>query len=84
MADFRNLLNFCELNDLDFSGQPWTYDNKRKGEQNVKARIDRAIASTGWSDLYPMAKLTHVTSSRSDRFSWSALIRSVAKISNSG
>ncbi|KAM0844489.1 hypothetical protein ACQ4PT_057047 [Festuca glaucescens] len=66
MADFRRLLNFCNLQDISYVGPPWTYDNKRKGDQNVKARIDRAVASQCWSALYPQTKLTHICSTRSD------------------
>jgi endonuclease/exonuclease/phosphatase family metal-dependent hydrolase len=51
MADFRKLLNYCCLHDISFVGPPWTYDNKRKDKMNVKARIDRAVATVEWSDL---------------------------------
>ena len=54
------------LHDIKFSGPPWTYDNKRKGSKNVKARIDRALGSPSWSNLYPEAFLSHVCSTRSD------------------
>jgi ribonuclease HI len=66
MAEFRSLLNFCNLQDITYVGPPWTFDNKRKGDQNVKARIDRAVASQDWSVLYPQAKITHICSTRSD------------------
>lgn len=66
MADFRKILNHCDLHDINFVGPPWTYDNKRKDKANVKARIDRAVASPAWSNLFPTAKLTHICSSRSD------------------
>jgi exonuclease III len=66
MADFRRLLSFCKLNDIEFTGPPWTFDNKQKDRKNVRARIDWAVASQSWSDMFPDAKLTHVCSSRSD------------------
>jgi endonuclease/exonuclease/phosphatase family metal-dependent hydrolase len=66
MAEFRKLVNFCNLQDINFVGPPWTYDNKRKHDKNVKARIDRAVAAPSWSRMYPMSKLTHICSSRSD------------------
>jgi hypothetical protein len=31
--------------DLGFSGMPLTFDNKQKGDRNVKVRFDRAMAS---------------------------------------
>jgi exonuclease III len=67
MQDFRNMLKFCgNLQDIQFRGPPWTYDNKRKEEHNVKERIDRAVAAPSWSALYLNAQVTHVCSSRSD------------------
>jgi hypothetical protein len=66
MADFSSVLSFCNLHDIDFAGPPCTYDNKQNEKRNVKARIDRVVASHCWSALYPEAKLTHVISARSD------------------
>jgi endonuclease/exonuclease/phosphatase family metal-dependent hydrolase len=66
MADFRNTLNFCNLHDLVFTCPPWTWDNKQKEKRNVRARIDRAVASDCWLNLFPHAKVTHIVSSRSD------------------
>jgi hypothetical protein len=43
MADFREVLDFCELRDIGFSWIPWTYDNRKEGPRNVKVRLDR-----GW------------------------------------
>jgi hypothetical protein len=31
MADFREVLDCCELRDIGFSGVPWTYDNRENG-----------------------------------------------------
>lgn len=66
MANFREALNVCELFDLGFTGVPYTYDNKREGMQNVKVRLDRAVADNAWCDLFGEAKLKHLISSRSD------------------
>ena len=37
MRDFREVLSFCDLHDLGFSGDPWTFDNKQMGSKNVKS-----------------------------------------------
>jgi hypothetical protein len=66
MAAFRDTLSYCNLFDLGFSGPPWTFDNKQKDRRNVKARIDRAVASDCWTQLFPDAKVTHICSTRSD------------------
>ena len=52
MKDFRDVLSPCDLHDLGFSGVPWTYNNKQEGERNVRVRLDRAVASPSWSDLF--------------------------------
>jgi hypothetical protein len=31
MVDFREVLSYCDLHDIGFSGLPWTFDKKRKG-----------------------------------------------------
>ena len=66
MFDFREILSYCDLHDLGFSGIPWTYDNKQEGERNVKVRLDRAVASPQWSDWFPNVRVKHLMSSRSD------------------
>ncbi|XP_071678521.1 uncharacterized protein [Lolium perenne] len=48
MADFRRMLNYCDLHDIPFTGPPWTYNNKQKENRNVRSRIDRAVASQSW------------------------------------
>jgi hypothetical protein len=42
--DFREILSHRDLHDLGFSGLAWTYDNKQKGDRNVRVRIGRAVA----------------------------------------
>jgi hypothetical protein len=44
MAAFRDCLQVCELKDVGFSGLPFTYDNKRAGNSNVRVRLDRVVA----------------------------------------
>jgi hypothetical protein len=50
MEGFRETLDHCELFDLGLSGLPWTYDNRKKGDCNVKVRLDKVLASacSGW------------------------------------
>jgi endonuclease/exonuclease/phosphatase family metal-dependent hydrolase len=66
MLDFREVLSHCDLHDLGYKGKPWTYDNKQDGIRNVRVRLDRVIASSDWSDIFPNNQVTHLTSSRSD------------------
>jgi hypothetical protein len=66
MREFREVLSECDLHDLGFKGRNWTYDNKQTGHNNVRVRLDRAVAGPDWSNLFPNAQVTHLTSSRSD------------------
>ncbi|XP_073361947.1 uncharacterized protein [Aegilops tauschii subsp. strangulata] len=66
MENFRSVLSDCNLFDLGFKGPGWTYDNKQAGQKNVRARLDRAIASSSWSDHFREAIVEHICSSRSD------------------
>jgi hypothetical protein len=52
MRDFREVLSHCDLHDVGFIGLPWTFDNKQKGDRNVKVRLDRAVASPAWSAIF--------------------------------
>jgi hypothetical protein len=54
MADFREVLEFCGLRDAGFSGTPWTYDNNKSGNQNVKVRLDRGVATQDWLNRFFM------------------------------
>ena len=62
MMDFREVLSHCDLHDLGFSGLPWTYNNNQGGNRNVRVRLDRGVANTDWSALFPDAAVQHLTS----------------------
>jgi endonuclease/exonuclease/phosphatase family metal-dependent hydrolase len=66
LLDFREVLSFCDLHDPGFMGLPWTYDNKQKGQGNVRVRLDRVVESSSWSQWFPDVQLQHLVSSRSD------------------
>lgn len=52
MIVFRDTLEMCGLVDLGFVGVPFTYDNKHGGSGNVKVRLDRAVATNAWRNLF--------------------------------
>jgi hypothetical protein len=66
MKDFRDVLSHCDVHDLGFVGNPWTYDNLQQGARKVRVRLDRAVASPTWSLCYPDVRVLHLRSSRSD------------------
>jgi hypothetical protein len=66
MENFRNALSDCNLHDLGFSGLPWTFNNKKKGKENVRVRLDRAVACPNWTQIFAHTEVKHLISSRSD------------------
>jgi hypothetical protein len=66
MRYFREILSHCDLHDLSYVGQPWTFSNKQAAGKNVKVRLDHAVASPSWMSWFPTASLWHISSSRSD------------------
>jgi hypothetical protein len=66
MLDFWEVLSYCDLHDLGFSGLPWTYNNMQRGERNVRVRLDQAVGSPGWKQAFPCTRVQHLLSSRSD------------------
>lgn len=66
MLAFRDTLETCSLIDLGFFGVPFTYANKRGGQANVKVRLDRAVASNSWRNLFACSEVRHLISPCSD------------------
>ena len=54
------------LIDMMFSGNPFTWSNKREGLANIKERLDRAFANDKWRFLFPRATVYHFLASTSD------------------
>ncbi|XP_023906329.1 uncharacterized protein LOC112018051 [Quercus suber] len=66
MVEFRNTLLHCGLVDMGFSGYPLIWRNGRQGEAFVEERLDRAIATMEWRELFPRTKVSHLLASYSD------------------
>jgi endonuclease/exonuclease/phosphatase family metal-dependent hydrolase len=66
MEAFREVLHDCHLTDLGFLGVPYTYDNKRARQANVRVRLDRAVACPAWRDRFADTMVQHLTSPVSD------------------
>ncbi|KAL9659123.1 hypothetical protein QQ045_028214 [Rhodiola kirilowii] len=66
MEEFKCVLRDCMLTDLRFKGSKYTYSNKRKGENETKVRLGRAIATQQWREKFPNCKVSHLTTYVSD------------------
>ena len=63
---FKEALECCHLQDLGFSGYPYTWSNKGPGEANTKIRLDRVVANNEWLEKFQMSKLIHLSTHASD------------------
>jgi hypothetical protein len=61
MQAFRDSLIACDLHDVGYSGDPFTW---RRGR--IRERLDRATANSDWLAMHPDASLTHLESIKSD------------------
>ncbi|KAK2642073.1 hypothetical protein Ddye_023836 [Dipteronia dyeriana] len=67
MENFREALNYCDLDDLDgFSGPRFTWSNKRD-RGLVQERIDRAVCCYRWKQLFAFLNVLHLDFWSSDQ-----------------
>lgn len=61
----RGLKRFVEwkenhnLHDIVFSGPRFTWTNRRKGDDKIMERLDKAYANTPWLNIFPQAHIIH-------------------------
>ncbi|WCJ24603.1 hypothetical protein M5689_006549 [Euphorbia peplus] len=58
MVDFQDLMEECNIMDLDFVGDEYTWFNRRSGIDSIWERLDRVIVDTQWFNLFPGAQVT--------------------------
>ena len=66
MRAFREAVEDCSLHDLGWSGVEYTWDNKRQGAANVKARLDRAFGNDAFVHKFVNMKVRHIVTTESD------------------
>ncbi|KAL9690889.1 hypothetical protein QQ045_011301 [Rhodiola kirilowii] len=66
MNNFRQALENCHLTDLGFRGNPFTYSNRRKGNDEMRGRLDRAVCNGLWMHDHPKAQVHHLSIHVSD------------------
>lgn len=66
ISGFQEVCDVCNLRDMELIGHPYTWE-KSKGKSNwVEVRLDRALVTQDWSDLFPEACLENLEISPSD------------------
>ncbi|XP_074347588.1 uncharacterized protein LOC141686452 [Apium graveolens] len=63
---FSDTIEEAGLNDLELHGHQFTWERGRGTENWVEIRLDRALASSSWLELFPYAKLYNLEGSPSD------------------
>ena len=66
MKYFVDTINCCGLKEVPFTGPLFTWLYLKEDGTQIRERLDRALATREWFHLFPMAKLTHLSSSASD------------------
>ncbi|KAF4359614.1 hypothetical protein F8388_003617 [Cannabis sativa] len=56
----RNFLHEAGGVDLGFQGVRCTWQNARKGEKNIRKRLDRGLADSSWCTSFPNARILNL------------------------
>ncbi|KAH0712277.1 hypothetical protein KY289_008236 [Solanum tuberosum] len=64
--EFIAVIEACGLMDLGFSGQKFTWSNKRGIHSRVWKRLDRAMVNDSWLEKMPQTTITHLPAVGSD------------------
>uniref|UniRef100_A0A803NTY0 Endonuclease/exonuclease/phosphatase domain-containing protein n=1 Tax=Cannabis sativa TaxID=3483 RepID=A0A803NTY0_CANSA len=63
---FCGMLDDCGLHDLDLEGYSYTWERGRGTDEWIEVRIDRAIVTQQFLDMFPTVKLINLEVSTSD------------------
>ena len=63
---FQATLETCQLEDLGFKGNPYTWNNNIPRDENRKLRLDRVVAIKEWRDKFQLSSVTHLSPLASD------------------
>ncbi|XP_038708495.1 uncharacterized protein LOC120003549 [Tripterygium wilfordii] len=66
MQQFHDALEICNMVSMDSSGPPFTWSNGRSDPNNVRVRLDRAVANPEWRLLFPQCNVQVSTFAKSD------------------
>ena len=60
MEAFKDVLDECEFKDLGFVRGKYTWCRGSRGDNTIWERLDKAVATTDWIELFPTTKVLHL------------------------
>lgn len=60
------MLSICELRDLGYQDNPFTWCNNREDEHRISERLDRFLANDQWCEMYPNSQASHCLAAHSN------------------
>lgn len=66
MINFNETINSYGLRDLGYTGPKFTWNYEMADGVRIHKRLDRVLATLEWINLFPLAKLYHISSSVSN------------------
>ncbi|XP_062118934.1 uncharacterized protein LOC133832635 [Humulus lupulus] len=54
--EFLNCISSCQLDDVKYSGNFYTWSNKQQGTDKIYSKIDRVMVNQAWMDKFPNAE----------------------------
>lgn len=66
LQGFSDTIMDCRLIDLGFDGEKYTWERGRGTDNWVQERLDRGLANSAWTDLFPNAVVKVMEASTSD------------------
>lgn len=74
----RDVTGECGLQDLGFTGYPFTWSNGREGFDNIQCRLDRALATESFITAHSPIKVMHLPRFGSDHSAISITLEDVS------
>ncbi|KAK7267103.1 hypothetical protein RIF29_19767 [Crotalaria pallida] len=53
LADFRNCVDYCQLQDMNYYGQHLTSDNKQLDGNRVFCKLNKTLVNENWIQMWP-------------------------------
>ncbi|GAU19603.1 hypothetical protein TSUD_304150 [Trifolium subterraneum] len=66
LTSFRQAVSDCDLTDITIEGHPFTWIKSRGTPHVIEEKLDKAMVSTSWLQLFPQVRLSNLLASHSD------------------